>query len=54
MPRYRYVCHQCNTEFVAFHQWEETQDVCLECGATDISKLFNNSFVTKKNIKTIY
>ena len=51
MPRYRYVCHQCNTEFVAFHQWEETQDVCLECGATDISKLFNNSFVTKKNIK---
>tara|TARA_R110002074_G_scaffold8412_1_gene34793 strand:- start:1740 stop:1961 length:222 start_codon:yes stop_codon:yes gene_type:complete len=38
-------------EFTVLHQWEEHQNACVECGATDISKLFNNSFTTKKEQK---
>jgi len=51
MPRYRYMCHTCIQEFIVFHQWEESQNDCIKCGATDISKLFNNSFTTKKEQK---
>lgn len=42
------MCHTCMHEFIVFHQWEESQKDCTECGAIDISKLFNNSFITKK------
>lgn len=51
MPRYRYMCHTCMHEFTAFHHWNETQDECTGCGATDISKCLNNSFITKKEQK---
>ena len=51
MPRYRYMCHTCMHEFTVFHHWDETQKECTGCSSTEISKLFNNSFITKKEQK---
>ena len=39
MPRYRYMCHLCMKEFTAIHSWEETQDNCIHCESTEITKL---------------
>jgi hypothetical protein len=41
------MCHTCLREFIVFHQWKESQEECVNCNATDISKSLNNTFITK-------
>ena len=52
MPRYRYVCHTCMTEFVAIHFYNEVQDSCIHCESNEISKLLSRPLtVDSKNEK---
>ena len=41
MPRYRYMCHTCMTEFVAMHSFNEIQESCIYCESSEISKLLS-------------
>ena len=41
MPRYRYMCHTCMTEFIAMHSFNETQESCIYCESYEISKLLS-------------
>ena len=43
MPRYRYMCHTCMTEFVAMHLYNEVQDSCIYCESSEISKLLSRT-----------
>ena len=41
MPRYRYMCHTCMTEFIAIHSFNEKQEFCTLCESYEISKLLS-------------
>ena len=41
MPRYRYMCHTCMTEFIAMHSFKEMQEKCIHCESYEISKLLS-------------
>ncbi len=49
MPRYRYSCNSCETEFFVFHSWEEIQSNCIECESVDIIKLLTRPIKMNKN-----
>ena len=33
------MCHFCMHEFMVIHSWEDKQDACIHCEATEITKL---------------
>ena len=48
MPKYRYYCNTCHTEFFVYHGMNDTQDQCTECLGEDINKLITSQVSHKK------
>ena len=52
MPRYKYYCQDCDTNFLVFHSMSEKQEECVQCLGNNISKSVTSpSYVEKKNIQ---
>jgi len=51
MPKYRYYCNTCDTEFFVYHGMNDTQDQCTECLGEDINKLITSPSFTQKVTK---
>ncbi len=48
MPRYRYHCESCEVDFVAFHSFSDTKEICDLCGSDSIKKMIGKPVVIKK------
>ena len=52
MPRYKYYCQDCDTNFLIFHSMSEKQEECVQCLGNNIVKSVTSpSYVEKKNVK---
>ena len=52
MPRYKYYCQDCDTNFLVFHSMSDKQEECVQCLGNNISKSVTSpSYVEKKNIQ---
>ena len=52
MPRYRYMCHTCMSEFIAAHLYNEIQESCVHCQSREISKLLSRPLKIEKKSET--
>jgi putative FmdB family regulatory protein len=44
MPRYDYLCHNCNTEYEIEHSIKEPpKKICKECGAPQLERLISRT-----------
>ena len=53
MPKYYYHCHICHSDFFVHHMMSERQEICTECGLSEISKLLTKPLYFDKKIKKI-
>ena len=52
MPRYKYYCQDCDTNFLVFHPMEEKQEECVQCLGNNIAKSVTSpSYIEKKNVQ---
>mgnify|MGYP003118359733 FL=1 len=52
MPRYKYYCQDCDTNFLVFHSMEEKQEECVQCLGNNITKSVTSpSYIEKKNVQ---
>ena len=52
MPRYKYYCQDCDTNFLVFHPMEEKQEECVQCLGNNITKSVTSpSYIEKKNVQ---
>jgi putative FmdB family regulatory protein len=51
MPRYQYECSTCKFRKTYFHSMTETIEICEECGANTMQKIFTNKFFTFNKTK---
>ena len=52
MPRYKYYCQDCGTNFLVFHSMEEKQEECVQCQGNNIAKsVTSHSYIEKKNVQ---
>ena len=52
MPRYRYMCHTCMTEFIAIHSYDEIHESCIHCQSYEISKMLSRPLKIEKKAVT--
>ena len=52
MPRYKYYCQDCDTNFLVFHSMSEDQEECVQCLGNNIKKSVTSpSYIEKKNVQ---
>ena len=52
MPRYKYYCQDCDTNFLVFHSMSEDQEECVQCLGNNITKSVTSpSYIEKKNVQ---
>lgn len=52
MPRYKYYCQDCDTNFLVFHSMSENQEECVQCLGNNIKKSVTSpSYIEKKNVQ---
>lgn len=52
MPRYKYYCQDCDTNFLVFHSMSEDQEECAQCLGNNITKSVTSpSYIEKKNVQ---
>jgi len=52
VPRYKYYCQDCDTNFLVFHSMEEKQEECVQCLGNNITKSVTSpSYIEKKNVQ---
>tara|TARA_R100000951_G_scaffold82681_1_gene70340 strand:- start:929 stop:1186 length:258 start_codon:yes stop_codon:yes gene_type:complete len=52
VPRYKYYCQDCDTNFMVFHPMEEKQEECVQCLGNNITKSVTSpSYIEKKNVQ---
>jgi putative FmdB family regulatory protein len=52
VPRYKYYCQDCDTNFLVFHSMEEKQEECVQCLGNNIAKSVTSpSYIEKKNVQ---
>ena len=52
MPRYKYYCQDCDTNFLVFHSMSENQEECVQCLGNNITKSVTSpSYIEKKNVQ---
>ena len=52
MPRYKYYCQDCDTNFLVFHSMSEEQEECVQCLGNNITKSVTSpSYIEKKNVQ---
>jgi len=51
MPKYRYYCKNCDTEFFVYHGMSDSQTQCVGCFAEDIEKLITSPSFKKVVVK---
>lgn len=42
MPKYRYYCENCDSEFFVYHGMSDSQEECVQCSYSEITKLITN------------
>lgn len=52
MPRYRYMCHSCMTEFTVIHSFKNRQEFCIYCESHEISKLLSRPIKVEHKTET--
>ena len=52
MPRYRYMCHSCMTEFTVMHSFKDRQESCIYCESCEISKLLSRPIKVEHKTET--
>ena len=52
MPRYRYMCHTCMTEFTVMHSFQDRQESCVHCQSNEISKLLSRPIKIEHKTET--
>jgi len=52
VPRYKYYCQDCDTNFLVFHSMSENQEECVQCLGNNIKKSVTSpSYIEKKNVQ---
>jgi putative FmdB family regulatory protein len=52
VPRYKYYCQDCDTNFLVFHSMSEDQEECVQCLGNNITKSVTSpSYIEKKNVQ---
>jgi len=54
MPKYRYYCKSCDTEFFVYHGMSDTRSQCIQCLEDGIERLITSptyKVVTEKSKK---
>jgi len=52
VPRYKYYCQDCDTNFLVFHSMSENQEECVQCLGNNITKSVTSpSYIENKNVQ---